>query len=342
MKQKATEWPHIPDHYVGYLKADRNKDGTNQRELNNLERILAYIDKPPEDITKQDIDLWIQHCLNDRDNGRKYVRQLFYNLDSFLGYLYDERLTSENPADRIDRRHYFHKTQSKKDTIASEENRDPIYYFEPDQIQPLVDATPHPRDKLIIEIMAYCGTRAGETVNIRLDDIYITEAGNTAIKIISSKKDEYDDRPVYPPPALARRIQRYIDDDGKRNSILKAPQSDYLFPSRSSHHINDGRPNKVLKDACEATDIQVTDYETNYDNWDDTTDEEEKDKRSYDQYTSHSLRHTFAVNSIRNDMDIKTLSKLLGHASADITANKYLRFKDEEIESRATKFGFGW
>lgn len=342
MKDKATEWPHIPDHYVGYLKADRNKDKTNQRELNNLERILAYIEKPPEDITKQDIDLWIQHCLNDKGNGRKYVRQLFYNIDSFLQYLYDERLTDENPADRIDRRHYFRKTKSKKDEVAAEENRDPIYYFEKEEIQPLVDATPHPRDKLIIEIMAYCGTRAGETVVIRLEDIYVTEAGNTAIKIISSKKDEYDDRPVYPPPPLARRIQRYIDKPDKRPSILKAPDSNFLFPSRSSHHVSESRPNKVLKDACEATGIQVTDYDTTYDDWNDDIDDDDKDKRSYDQFTSHSLRHTFAVNSIKNDMDIKTLSKLLGHASADITANKYLRFKDDEIESRATKYGFGW
>lgn len=342
MKDKATEWPHIPKHYVGYLKADRNKDKTNQRELNNLERILAYIDTPPEEITKQDIDIWIQHCLNDKGNGRKYVRQLFYNLDSFLQYLYDEELTDENPADRIDREHYFRKTKSKKDEVAAEENRDPVYYFEKEEIQPLVDATPHPRDKLIIEIMAYCGTRAGETVHIRLEDIYVTEAGNTAIKIISSKKDEYDERPVYPPPALARRIQRYIDKPDKRSSILKAPESEYLFPSRSSLHVSESRPNKVLKDACEATGIQVTDYETTYDDWDDDKDDEDKDKRSYDQYTSHSLRHTFAVNSIKNKMDIKTLSKLLGHASADITANKYLRFKDDEIESRATKYGFGW
>jgi integrase/recombinase XerD len=342
MKEKATDWPHIPDYYVGFLNAGSNKDDTNQRELNNLERILTHIDKSPEDIAKQDIDDWIQHCINDKDNGRKYVRQLLYNLDSFLGHLTEERLIDENPVDRIDREHYFKSTQSKKDEIAAEERRDPIYYFEPDEIQSLVKATPHPRDKLIIEIMAYCGTRAGETVYIRLEDIYTTEAGNTAIKIISSKKGGYDDRPVYPPPALARRIQRYIDDPGKRDSILKAPESEYLFPSRSSLHVNKSRPNKVLKDACEATGIQVTDYETNYEDWDDTKDDEDKDKRSYDQYTSHSLRHTFAVNSIKNGMDIKTLSRLLGHASADITANKYLRFKTTEIESRATKFGFGW
>lgn len=348
MSEKATDWPHIPDYYVGYIKADRNKPKTNQRELNNLERILAYIDKSPEAITKQDIDLWIQYCLNDRGNGRKYVRQLLYNIDSFLSYLHDERIIEENPADRIDREHYFKKTQSKKDEVAAKEKRDPIYYFEPDEIQPLIDATPHPRDELIIELMAYCGTRAGETVHIQLDDIYTTEAGHTAINIISSKKDEYDDRPVYPPPALARRIQRYLDDPSKRPSILKAPKSDYLFPSRSSLHVSESWPNTVLKKACDDTDIQATDYETNYEEWDDTKDDDEKDKRSYDRYTSHSLRHTFAVNSLRSTdgtgsgMDIKTLSVLLGHASVEITADKYLRFQETEIEERATRYGFGW
>ena len=38
----------------------------------------------------------------------------------------------------------------------------------------------------------------------------------------------------------------------------------------------------------------------------------------------HSLRHTFAVNALHQNFDIKTLSELLGHSSANITLTVYL------------------
>ncbi len=38
----------------------------------------------------------------------------------------------------------------------------------------------------------------------------------------------------------------------------------------------------------------------------------------------HSLRHTFAVNALQQNFDIKTLSELLGHSSANITMSVYL------------------
>lgn len=41
-------------------------------------------------------------------------------------------------------------------------------------------------------------------------------------------------------------------------------------------------------------------------------------------YNFHTLRHTMATNCIEIGMDIKTLSEILGHASVEITLNKYV------------------
>ena len=38
----------------------------------------------------------------------------------------------------------------------------------------------------------------------------------------------------------------------------------------------------------------------------------------------HELRHTFATNCIKVGMDIKSLSEILGHASVDVTLNRYV------------------
>ncbi len=42
------------------------------------------------------------------------------------------------------------------------------------------------------------------------------------------------------------------------------------------------------------------------------------------EYNFHALRHTFATNCIDHDMDVKSLSEILGHANIQITLNKYV------------------
>ena len=42
------------------------------------------------------------------------------------------------------------------------------------------------------------------------------------------------------------------------------------------------------------------------------------------EYNFYVLRHTFATNCIKVGMDIKSLSEILGHASVDVTLNRYV------------------
>ncbi len=53
-------------------------------------------------------------------------------------------------------------------------------------------------------------------------------------------------------------------------------------------------------------------------------------------YKFHTLRHTFATNCVKNAVDIKTLSELLGHSSVKITLERYvhsdLNLKKRELE----------
>ena len=38
----------------------------------------------------------------------------------------------------------------------------------------------------------------------------------------------------------------------------------------------------------------------------------------------HALRHTFATSCVEVGFDVKTLSEILGHASVNITLNRYV------------------
>lgn len=55
----------------------------------------------------------------------------------------------------------------------------------------------------------------------------------------------------------------------------------------------------------------------------------------------HALRHTFATRALENGMDVKTLSELLGHASATVTLHRYahsfMEHKKEMMEKLGTQ-----
>jgi site-specific recombinase XerD len=47
-------------------------------------------------------------------------------------------------------------------------------------------------------------------------------------------------------------------------------------------------------------------------------------------YGIHALRHTFATLLLTNDVDIKTVSELLGHSDVTITYNTYIHVIKEQ------------
>lgn len=54
----------------------------------------------------------------------------------------------------------------------------------------------------------------------------------------------------------------------------------------------------------------------------------------------HSLRHTFATRCIELGFDVKSLSEILGHASVNITMNRYvhpsMKLKRENMQRLST------
>lgn len=51
----------------------------------------------------------------------------------------------------------------------------------------------------------------------------------------------------------------------------------------------------------------------------------------------HALRHTFATRCIEKDIDIKSLSEILGHSSVNITLNRYVHSSMEQKRSQLEK-----
>ena len=61
-------------------------------------------------------------------------------------------------------------------------------------------------------------------------------------------------------------------------------------------------------------------------------------KAQIQNFSMHTLRHTFATRCIEADMRPKTLQQILGHSSINITMNLYVHVTDEEKTKEMLKF----
>lgn len=62
-------------------------------------------------------------------------------------------------------------------------------------------------------------------------------------------------------------------------------------------------------------------------------------KLEIDHANFHALRHTFATRCIELGFDVKSLSEILGHATVNITLNRYVH-PTLELKKKYAKAGF--
>jgi site-specific recombinase XerD len=146
------------------------------------------------------------------------------------------------------------------------------------------------RNKLIIYLGMYCGLRRGEFMNIKLDDI------NLDRKLLTVNGD-----------TSKSKITRVIPMNGRVVSLLK----DYLIDRKRKGYktsyllVSRNRDNKFTYHGLKHLVEKIK-------------------KTSGIPFHVHSLRHTYAVNSLYQGTDIAKLKQLMGHSDIRMTA-LYLR-----------------
>lgn len=264
-----------------------------------LTRILTKIDKPADEITADDIRLYIA-LRQKRDrvtkatagNEQRYLR-------SFFSFLHTEELIKRNPMAKVES---IKKSRIKKEAFTEIE------------VEKIRSKCGNSLETAIVEVLLSTGCRVTELINIKINDI------NNDELIVHGKGDK--DRTVYLNAKALIAIEKYLNERKDSNQYLfpggffANPQKDclnwYKYADRVDpvRHMDarsvEGRIRKIGKKAG---------------------------TRAH----PHKFRRTCATFALRRGMPIEQVSKMLGHEQIS-TTQIYLDLSEEDLKNAHKKY----
>ena len=218
--------------FQDWLTCQYPNSSARKHYLSDLALFFSRTEKPPTDISPQDVDAYIQHCLSKRlspltINRRLSSLRLFYYFLSVI-----DELSIECPV--ISKRHFLRKPHPLP-RDASEAQIELLFSFIHDK-----------RDKAMFTLMLECGLRVGEVHNLSLEDVLLDDPPRLRVH---GKGDRH--RMVYlPPPTLSTLndwlISRPITNDRA------------VFISQRGKRLSVNGIQFILKEYCQKAGVQVT------------------------------------------------------------------------------------
>lgn len=172
------------------------------------------------------------------------------------------------------------------------------------------------RDWVLFELMIRTGARVSEICSLDLDAVKITPVFISVR--FRGKGNKIRDIEI---PLVGE------DAQGKVMSF-KSRLQDYLTNSRRKWKAKPGSENSLFL-SNQGSRLTVNTLQCVFRYY--------MRKLNLKDYTIHSLRHYFATNLISQGVDIPTVSKLLGHASPQVTMSIYAHTDAEKIKQALKK-----
>lgn len=166
------------------------------------------------------------------------------------------------------------------------------------------------RNKMMVYLMFYTGTRVSELINIKLSDLYLNDE---YIKVLGKGNKE---RIIPLNKDIIANLEYYINKT--RKEILDLNYSDFLFVNKQGKPITRQGFHKIIKKHCLLSDINKN-------------------------ISPHSLRHSFATHLLNNGIDLRSVQVLLGHSDIATTQiythinNDYVKKSYEDYHPRDKK-----
>jgi len=158
------------------------------------------------------------------------------------------------------------------------------------------------RNKTIIKVILSSGLRLSEMCNIKWREVDLLIG---QVKVVQGKGAK--DRVLWVDEDTTMMLQEW-----KIRQFKEWGKSDYVFTTRNLKQLDGKAVRKMIRTYCNKVSI-------------------DKD------ITTHSLRHTFASDLLRNTHNIRIVQKALGHSDIS-TTQIYTHIVDDELEKAMKGF----
>ena len=253
------------------LRISKNSDYTLRNYIKANEKLLEFSRKQPEQITEDDVKLYISDNLSDRAAASII---LFL---AAIKYAYSNIL-------KKDVTHGIKRPRREKKTPS---------VLTKEEIKKLINIIEAKKSKLMVALMYAAGMRVSEIVNLKVSDLeFDDKIGH--IRQAKGRKDRIFNIPQF----LFLKLEKQAENQQKANQK-------YLF-SGPKGRLSTRNLQKIVKKAANRADIK-------------------KDVHC------HTLRHSFATHLLENNVDIRKIQELLGHADLS-TTQIYTHISTEELK----------
>lgn len=287
----ASEWMKEKESYL--------KQSTICRYRNNLNLHLlpAYGDRLVTDITRDDVDAFVTRlCASDGNNGKglsgNTARSVVSVLKTVVEYARDYRRVPVANLNGI-----FIKNQGRPIRVFSRNEQKMIE----DYLHENMDLD---NDLIGIMLCLYTGIRLGELCALRWEDVLLDEGElyihATMLRIQTPDHPDHRTKVITTMPKSGSSLRRIPLPPNlyKLLSEMKGPDGTYFLTRHENLFIEPRIMESHFKAVIDAVGIADANF--------------------------HALRHTFATRCIELGFDVKSLSEILGHASVNITLNRYV------------------
>jgi integrase/recombinase XerD len=162
-----------------------------------------------------------------------------------------------------------------------------------DEVKKLIDFLEIKKSKLMVSLMYACGMRVSEVINLNINDFKFEEKVGY-VRQGKGKKDRIFNIPAF-----------LLEDIQKQVLSQKKEKQDYLFTGPNGK-LSSRNLQKIVKTGAKRAGINK-------------------------EVHCHTLRHSFATHLLENNIDIRKIQELLGHADLS-TTQIYTHISTEELK----------